>query len=421
MIEAHLERAEVLLQQGRNEAARAELMQVLAELMQVLAEAPDHVGALSMLALSLLESEKHDEALQHAMHAIGAAPDEPLPHYALARVYLATEQYAKGHETADRVIQLAPEWVAARAVKASLFLKQSKWTEVVRYAEEGLQFEPEHEWCLNLRSMALTQLRRHEEADESVLSTLQANPENALAHANRGWSLMHRGEHTGAAEHFREALRLEPDLEWARVGMLEALKAKNVFYRNMLRGLLWLGTLEAHVQVVMMVGAFIGYRFISGLNRSNPELAPVLVPLMFAYFVLVYVTWAYRPISNTALLLHPMGRLALTRREKLGALLTTGLFAGALPAAVLGWLQASSSLLLTGVALALVVIPVAVTSELSSRRGHLLGTAFCAVLLGSGLGLAWGPAALGSLFLAVWMISVIGWFWGGGQLLARYA
>ncbi len=51
---------------------------------------------------------------------------------------------------------------------------------------------------------------------QTLGSALANDPENALTHANQGWALLHRGDHERALEHFREALRIDPELEWAR-------------------------------------------------------------------------------------------------------------------------------------------------------------------------------------------------------------
>ena len=89
--------------------------------------------------------------------------------------------------------------------------------------------------------MALVQLGRKDEAQQTLGSALANDPENALTHANQGWALLHRGDHAKALEHFREALRIDPELDWARAGIVEALKARHLIYRVMLRFFLWMG------------------------------------------------------------------------------------------------------------------------------------------------------------------------------------
>ncbi|MDB5311521.1 MAG: tetratricopeptide repeat protein [Gemmataceae bacterium] len=46
-----------------------------------------------------------------------------------------------------------------------------------------------------------------------------------------GWALLHARQPAEALTHFREALRLDPTNEWARDGLIEALKARYWVYR----------------------------------------------------------------------------------------------------------------------------------------------------------------------------------------------
>ena len=76
-------------------------------------------------------------------------------------------------------------------------------------------------------------------------------------------------------EHFREALRLNPNMEWARQGILEALRARNPIYRVMLRYFLWMSRFRGKVQFGIVIGGWLGYQAIQGLLRSNPSRWPL--------------------------------------------------------------------------------------------------------------------------------------------------
>ena len=67
----------------------------------------------------------------------------------------------------------------------------------------------------------------HTEASvQELRNTLSLDAEDATSHANLGWTLLHQGNLKKAEEHFREALRLDPELELARLGAIETLKSK---------------------------------------------------------------------------------------------------------------------------------------------------------------------------------------------------
>ena len=56
--------------------------------------------------------------------------------------------------------------------------------------------------------------------------------------------VLHQAQPKAALEHFREALRLDPNLQYAQAGIVEALKARNPIYRWMLGYFLWMGRLS---------------------------------------------------------------------------------------------------------------------------------------------------------------------------------
>lgn len=64
--------------------------------------------------------------------------------------------------------------------------------------------------------MALTQLGHKDEAASSLETALFRDPENAWTHANRGWQQLQHGDREQGMDHFREALRLDPTMDWAR-------------------------------------------------------------------------------------------------------------------------------------------------------------------------------------------------------------
>src|SRR5436190_595817 len=88
-------------------------------------------------------------------------------------------------------------------------------------------------------AVGLVKLGRRGEAGAAIDAALARDPQNATTHANQGWTLLHQGDPRKALEHFREALRIDPDLEWARAGIVEALKARYVAYRWILMYFLW--------------------------------------------------------------------------------------------------------------------------------------------------------------------------------------
>src|SRR5262249_17996730 len=182
--------------------------------------------------------------------------------------------------------------------------------------EGGLALDPEHVGCTNLRAMALVKLGRNAEAGAALADTLANDPENAFSHANQGWALLHQGQPRQALEHFREALRLEPGLEFARAGILEAIKARNPVYGLMLRYFLWMGRLRRGAHWAVILGLYFVFNCVLGnMADANPAWRPWVMPLQVAYIAFVVLTWIAEPLFNLLLRLDRFGRHALTREE----------------------------------------------------------------------------------------------------------
>ena len=323
---AAFQRAVILQQQGRFADAEREWRQVLA--------LDPHDGrAHAMLALCLSERKEYAQASYEADAAAGLAPDEPFVHYVRGKVLYDRDRYDEAAAAAEQAIQLDALDPDYFWLLAAIRFEQRRWPAALAAAEEGLKADPEHAGCTNLRAMALVKLGRRDEAGTAIDAALARDPDNAVTHANQGWTLLHRREPRKALEHFREALRLAPDLEWARAGMVEALKAHNFLYRWVLAYFLWMARLSGRAQWGIILGGYVGYRALNSIARDNPSVAPYLWPLIGLYVAFVLMTWLADPLFNLMLRLSRFGRLVLSRRQTMAANVIGLLILGALSAA----------------------------------------------------------------------------------------
>ncbi len=301
----HLDRGLLLYQQSRYEQAETELRQALGA-------DPHDAFAHALLALCLTERQKYDVATAEAQQAIHLSPDLPFAHYAHARVLYDRNHYPEAQAAIEEAIRLDSADATYFALLAGIHFDQKRWQAALDAAEQGLQFDGEHIGCTNLRAMAMVKLGRRAEAGTTIDAALARNPDNAFTHANQGWTLLEKGEPKKALEHFREALRLDPTNEWARHGIVEALKARNIIYAAMLKYFLFMSRMSSQVQWGIIIGGYLGNRLLSGLARSNPELAPWVLPLQVLYITFAVLTWTAYPMFNLLLRLNRFGRLALT-------------------------------------------------------------------------------------------------------------
>lgn len=304
----HFERALVLAEQNRPDEA-------VAELRLHLADDPDNFLAHCQLALCLIDLKRYDEATESAQLAVHLAPDRGLPHYALATVLLKRQHLPESLRAIQQAIELDPHDPDYFATLGSIHFTESRWAEALSAAENGLAIDAEHVGCSNLRAMALVKLGRREQAGATIGAALARNPENALTHANQGWTLLEARQPVKAMEHFREALRLDPEMEWARLGIVEAMKARNFIYRWMLTWFFWMAKMPPRTQWMVLLGGYFGYQAVNSIAGKNPGLAPFLEPVLIAYVIFALMTWIADPLFNLVLRTSRFGRLALSREQ----------------------------------------------------------------------------------------------------------
>jgi len=304
----NLQRALLLFQQSRHDMAETELRQALAA-------DPQDAYAHALLGLCLAHRESFQEATDETRQAIHLAPDFPFAHFAQAHVLYDRNRFSEALPAINEAIRLDPVDADQYALLANIHLQERHWQDALHAAEQGLQFDPEHVGCTNLRAMAMVKLGRRADAGKTIDTALSKNPDNSLTHANQGWTLLEKGEPKKAAEHFREALRLNPQNEWARQGIIEALKAQNFIYAAMLKYFLWMAKFSRRGQWGIILAGYFGYRIVGALAQSDPGLAPWLLPLQILYVCFALMTWMAYPFFNLLLRLNRFGRLVLSREQ----------------------------------------------------------------------------------------------------------
>jgi tetratricopeptide (TPR) repeat protein len=307
-----LQRARLYFSQQRYAEAEREVRQHLSE-------HPDEVYALYILADVLSARDEHQEALEVNSRARAFSPNDDELHAQRSVFLFRLKRESEAITEIETAIALNPLAAAYRGILGELKLATKKYEDALEAANAGLNLDAENTFCLNVRARALVKLEKAEDALATIATSLEQQPENAYTHANLGWSKLETGRALEAQEHFAEALRLQPTLEYAQRGMMEAIKAKNFFYRQFLRYVFWMNRMTARYQWAFIIGIYVGYRVVSGIAQSNPEWAPLLNPILYAYIAFALSTWFFEPISNLFLFFHPYGKFLLKRKEKISA------------------------------------------------------------------------------------------------------
>lgn len=214
----HLERARVLLDQSRPGLAEGELRQTLS------AE-PDNAEAHALLGLCLAELGRYQEAEREAREAIRLAPNWSFPHYALAYILQDCYRLTAAENAIQEALQLDPDNANYFSLLATIRNNQGNRRTARKAAEQGLAIDSGHVGCLNARAFSLMRPFRKRAALATTDAALARDPEGFRTHYNRGLILAYFRKSKKAMEHFREALRLNPEFKLAEYHLRRVLLA----------------------------------------------------------------------------------------------------------------------------------------------------------------------------------------------------
>ncbi|MBF0431483.1 MAG: tetratricopeptide repeat protein [Fibrobacteria bacterium] len=371
---SHMDRASLLISQGRYRDA----MQYIEKL---IAENPDESSSYNLLALAQNNQGMHKEALETANTAIGMDPEVPMYHYIKGLAQYNLNQTKNAEASAREALRLDSEEPEIYELLSSITFRKKKWQETLDLAEEGLKYQSEHSGLVAIRSQALMKLNRKDEAGASIEAILQKDPENPVLHESLGMSLLEKGDAKRALIHFKEAIRLNPESENARLGIIESIKARNIIYAGLLKFLFFMSRLDTRVQYMIFFGGW----FLQKTARKTfvemgyPGFAYAII-IIWVGFILM--TWTKDTLFNILLKLHPQGKHALTDEESKAAVQSALCLAVGLIVFGLSFLPGYRLLSSTAIGFLVMLIPIStIYSGLSYSSIQKTATWFTLVLL----------------------------------------
>ena len=259
----NLEKALILIEQSRYKLAAAEIRKQLAI-------DPNSSFAHALLSVCLIEMNQDREATEAAKIAVYLAPDLSDTHCNLAKILYIQKRFKLAKAAIQRAICLDSEVADYFALLSVIQLAQGNRTEALASAERGLSLDAEHLLCLNLRAMALLRLHRYQEVETTLEAAIFQDPENSTTYAIQGWLYLYYGNIDVAEQYFRESLRLDPEQEQARTGILEVLKMRYSLYSFVFSYKKFLSQINFSLRILLLIILL----FLSLFNRIF-----LLVPL----------------------------------------------------------------------------------------------------------------------------------------------
>jgi tetratricopeptide (TPR) repeat protein len=308
-----LERAVLLMDQGRYKDAETHIRQVLEQ-------EPENDHALSQLGRCYLNTKQYDKGIEIIEQAIAIEPNESFYFYLLGFGYYQKSDAFASATNLAKAIEMNPYVAEYFGLFAFVLIEQKRFQDALEKANEGLALDADNVTCLNARSTALNKMHRTEDAINTMNNALAKDPDNEVTHTTIGWNLLERGRHKDAQNHFMEALRLDPNYPSARIGLKEALKSKILLYKWLLQYSFWVHNKGRNFQIFIPIALYIVFRILIKASEANENTASVAWVLGGIYIFIIVTSWTIGSIANFVLLFHPLGRHALSNTEKWSAI-----------------------------------------------------------------------------------------------------
>ncbi|MCW1886439.1 tetratricopeptide repeat protein [Luteolibacter flavescens] len=357
--------------------------EAIAALHQHLALDPDSFLAHYELAVTrLIEGESYRKALEDVDRAVALSPENPSAHAIRSAILLSLDRDSDALAAADKAIGMDPEFAFAWVCRGKALLAKRQLPESEAAARRALELDADFSDASNLLSTVLRLQKRFGEAEVEIDRHLERDPENAWTFATAGWTALNRSQREKAENLFREALRLDPGMEHARLGLREAYKARSPFYRLFLKWVFFLNRHSEKNRWLIIIGIIVAFRFGRELLSMIHPLAAV--PLVVAYLLLTFGSWLASGLGHFLLLKDSLARLSLNRQEKLDGLAVGGLFFGGLLLLVLGLTVLPAGIAFVGGAMIGASIPGSLIFDNPSVKGRIVFGLTTLTILGCG-------------------------------------
>ncbi len=409
---SHLEHARLLLEQSRPHDAESFARKAIAE-------NAENVESYLILSYALDGQGKYNDAIVVAQEAVGIDPDNQYTHYTLGRAFLLGSRYQEAEKSLKQANEIDPENAETWGMLSAIAAQKSNWKEAQKLAETGLQYDSESTLCINNRANALVKLNQADKAHDSLDIALANNPEDPYTHYQKGCSLLETGDHEGAIKHLCETLRLDPSFEEAKDPLVEALKARYIIYALFLRYVFFMARLPKKTQFGIFIGGYFIQRIASNaLHASGSSGLAYLITGI--WLIAILSTWTASSLFNLALFLHPLGKHALSPKEKKISIAVGSCLLLSVLCIVSAIYFQTPALLYSGLAAAFGVIPYSSLSKLQTYWKIVSVSCFGLVVniltIASIVSIFAGTSEQSSLFASSAIIPVVLYTWLAGAM-----
>ncbi len=190
------------------------------ELRRILRKAPDHIGALNVLAVVLVTLKRHAEAEPHLRAALRLQPRSDVTLYNYGLVLKALNRPDEALQRFTEALALNPDNAETLSSRGTVFNDLSDYTAALADFDRALGLNPRYAAAHFNRSKSLAELGRNDEALIACDATLALQPEMAEAWFGRGFIFAKLRRPADAVTAYQRARTLNPELPLLKGNLL---------------------------------------------------------------------------------------------------------------------------------------------------------------------------------------------------------
>ena len=199
------------MRQAINEFGGGNFEQAAALCRRILEVSGDHFEALHLLAITLNQLNRLEEALDSFDRALKVQPDHAQALNNRGIVLEGLRRPAEALGSYDRALKLRPDYTEALNNRGNALQSLGRLDEAIESYGRALTLRPSHIEALHNQSNALLKLNEIGRALEGYDRVLELRPDYAEALNNRGSALLEVNRLEEALENYDSALKIRPD------------------------------------------------------------------------------------------------------------------------------------------------------------------------------------------------------------------
>jgi tetratricopeptide (TPR) repeat protein len=174
---------------------------------------PTHPTALRSLALALRKRDDLPGAVRQLRRMLEVYPDHALAQHDLATMLLEQESFDEAVSAFARALELDPDFKEAHFNLGVALAGKNRLREAIESFSEVLRIDPRYPLARTYTAMALSQLGESSEAIAVLREEVEVNPGFILPRQRLGDLLARAGDRAGAREQHRAVLGLDAPMQ----------------------------------------------------------------------------------------------------------------------------------------------------------------------------------------------------------------